>query len=562
MTIGRRESFILAAGVATASMLGRRADAAPGAASESGDPDLPNRASSTALATSGGANAIGFTQAGADVTVRTLQDKVRETVSVQDFGAVGDGVADDTLALQKAFASGAGAIFLPRGTYVISGVNGRNIHLYGPGTLRKKAGTRGVLLNLTGDNRVEGVTLDYDWKNATQTPPYFDNITLQQAGGTLTLCGVAFRRSFASAVFVSGASLSTDMSCSFTEGAPHNGLSGGKERVTSYITCVATEDTRDQVISINGGYFRGTSLDPEKLHLNPTGIFITASRVDGTRFKAINIGNPVLIGCSTNAGAGNVTGAIDIYNGAENIIIAGATIRYFTYAGIKVQNSSRFSISGNMITDGAVPSGAFSPHAVGITTTEKNRSSKAEQRFGQISGNIVEGCRYAGILNNCDWVAVSANILNRVAPAETGAGIMNDGNNVTIVGNTGTNVSGTFLASAGDHVRMMANTFDSGTDSRADGILFRGHDVAISDNSLVSGKASGGSGIRTNGPASHIRIGGNYAENFPYGVDLRTTEGTVREVVISPNQFVGIGVAEYNIARSVANAARVLTQPW
>jgi parallel beta-helix repeat protein len=352
------------------------------------------------------------------------------------------------------------------------------------------------------------------------------------------------------------------MSCSFTEGAPHNGLSGGRERVTYYITCIATEDTRNEVISINGGYFRGASLDTEKLHLNPTGIFITASRVDGTRFRAINIGNPILIGCSTNAGAGNVTGAIDIYNGAENIIIAGATIRYFTYAGIKVQNSSRFSISGNTITDGAVPPGAFSPHAVGITTTEKNRSSKTEQSFGQISGNIVEGCRYAGILNNCDWVAVSANILNRVAPAETGAGLMNDGNNVTIIGNTGTNVGGTFIASAGDHVRMIGNNFDSGTDGRADAILFRGHDIAISDNSLVSGKMSAGSGIRTNGPASHIRIGGNYVENFPYGVDIRTTQGAVGEVVISPNQFAGMGVADYNLARGIANAARVVTQPW
>jgi hypothetical protein len=419
-----------------------------------------------------------------------------------------------------------------------------------------------VLLNLTGDNRIEGITLDYDWKNAAQTPPYSDNISLQQVGGTLTLNGVAFRRSFASALFVSGASLSTDMSCSFTEGAPHNGLSGGKERVTYYITCIATHDTRDQTICINGGYFRGASLDPEKLHLNPTGIFITASAVDGVRFKTINISNPVLIGCSTNAGAGNVTGAIDIYNGAENIIVTGATIRYFTYAGIKVQNSSRFSLSGNMVTDGKVPSRAFTAHAVGITTTEKNRSSTVEQRFGQISGNIVEECHYAGILNNCDWVAISTNILNRVVRAETGAGVMNDGNNVTIIGNAGTNVGGTFISSMGDHIKIVANNFDSGPDGRADGILFKGHDVAISDNSLVSGKASGGSGIRTNGPASNIRIGGNYAENFPYGVDLRTTGGAVKEVVVSPNQFAGIQNASYNIAKDAENVLRVVTEAW
>ncbi|OHD07536.1 right-handed parallel beta-helix repeat-containing protein [Sphingopyxis sp. RIFCSPHIGHO2_12_FULL_65_19] len=560
--IDRRESFALIIGAATAPLVDHDAKAHTGAQPARSNATPIVEASQIPFAKPDNANSIRFTQAGADVAVRTLQDKARETVSVQDFGAVGDGVADDTLAIRKALASGADAIFLPRGVYIVSSANGRNIHLYGLGTLKKKAGTKGVLLNLTGDNRIEGITLDYDWKNAAQTLPYSDNISLQQVGGTLTLNGVIFRRSFTSALFVSGASLSTDMSCSFTEGAPHNGLSSGKERVTYYITCIAANDTRDQTICINGGYFRGASLDPERLHLNPTGIFITASAVDGVRFKTINISNPVLIGCSTNVGAGNVTGAIDIYNGAENIIITGATIRYFTYAGIKVQNSSRFSISGNMITDGKVPSRAFNAHAVGIATTEKNRSSTVEQRFGQISGNIVEECHYAGILNNCDWVTISSNILNRVVRAETGAGMMNDGNNVTIIGNAGTNIGGTFISSTGDHIKIVANNFDSGSDGRADGILFQGHDVAISDNSLVSGKASGGSGIRTNGPASNVRIGGNYAENFPYGVDLRTTGGAVKEVVISPSQFAGIQNANYNISKDAEHVARVVTEAW
>lgn len=560
--INRRNSITLIIGGATASLLDRDAKGRAHAPPTSSDTAPMTEAMQIPFAKPDDANSISFTQDGADVAVRTLQHKARETVSVQDFGAVGDGVTDDTFAIRKALASGADAIFLPSGVYVVSSANGRNIHLYGPGTIKKKAGTKGVLLNLTGDNRLEGITLDYDWKNASQTRPYSDNISLQQDGGTLTLNAVTFRRSFASALFVSGASLSTDMSCSFTEGAPHNGLSGGKERVTYYITCIAANDTLDQTICINGGYFRGASLDPERLHLNPTGIFITASAVDGVRFKAINISNPVLIGCSTNAGAGNVTGAIEIYNGAENIIITGATVRYFTYAGIKIQNSSRFSISGNIITDGKVPSRAFNAHAVGIATTEKNRSSTTEQCFGQISGNIVEQCHYAGILNNCDWVTISSNILDRVVRSETGAGVMNDGNNVTIIGNAGTNIDGTFISSTGDHVKIVANNFNSGTDGRADGILFQGHDVAISDNSLISGKTSGGSGIRTNGPASNIRIGGNYVDNFPYGVDLRTASGAVKEVVISPNQFARIENSSYHIAKDAEHIARVVTEAW
>lgn len=40
-------------------------------------------------------------------------------VNVKDVGAVGDGVADDTAALEAAIDSGAKSIFFPRGTYKI-----------------------------------------------------------------------------------------------------------------------------------------------------------------------------------------------------------------------------------------------------------------------------------------------------------------------------------------------------------------------------------------------------------------------------------------------------------
>ena len=72
-------------------------------------------------AASAGASLVGYTQGGSGASARNVQDKLREVVSVKDFGAVGDGVADDTSAIQAAITaaiavSGA-TIYFPKGNY-------------------------------------------------------------------------------------------------------------------------------------------------------------------------------------------------------------------------------------------------------------------------------------------------------------------------------------------------------------------------------------------------------------------------------------------------------------
>lgn len=68
-------------------------------------------------------NQISFLQSGTGAVLRTMQDKARESVSVKDFGAVGDGTTDDTAAFQNAIqalpASG-GILVIPPGTYYLS----------------------------------------------------------------------------------------------------------------------------------------------------------------------------------------------------------------------------------------------------------------------------------------------------------------------------------------------------------------------------------------------------------------------------------------------------------
>lgn len=78
-----------------------------------------------ALATSIGASLLGFIQAGMGAVLRSIQDKLRERVSVKDFGAVGDGVTNNDAAFAAACAFVAAnptrnKLVFPSGIYVYS----------------------------------------------------------------------------------------------------------------------------------------------------------------------------------------------------------------------------------------------------------------------------------------------------------------------------------------------------------------------------------------------------------------------------------------------------------
>jgi hypothetical protein len=111
------------------------------------------------------------TKLGSTGTVRGLDDKLAEVVSVKDFGAVGDGVADDTAAIQAALDAGFGTVYFPAGTYRITDTLYTRSNIKGDGTysslfpaiIQMDSSTAKVILHADPSNNrvrdIHGITI-------------------------------------------------------------------------------------------------------------------------------------------------------------------------------------------------------------------------------------------------------------------------------------------------------------------------------------------------------------------------------------------------------------------
>lgn len=163
---------------ASASAVAANASAVAAAASASAI-NLPSPVASTMLVRNAGNTAydaktaaqvealLTNLQSGVGAVARFVQNKFADCLSVKDFGAVGDGVTNDTAALQAA-ATASGVlkcgVFVPAGQYLISTeitLPQGAIRWYGEGPsisviIQQTAAANGLKFVATGSNRVTG----------------------------------------------------------------------------------------------------------------------------------------------------------------------------------------------------------------------------------------------------------------------------------------------------------------------------------------------------------------------------------------------------------------------
>jgi hypothetical protein len=129
------------------------------------------------LAASNGSFGVGFIQAGVGALARTAQSKMRDIVSVQDFGT-------DAAAFTAALAA-ASAVFVPAGSYTIDSTvtvpAGKTVIGAGRNSVIINTSTNVTVFDITGNGvSIEGITFDNAGTGRIVSAPQRESLTIER----------------------------------------------------------------------------------------------------------------------------------------------------------------------------------------------------------------------------------------------------------------------------------------------------------------------------------------------------------------------------------------------
>lgn len=378
-----------------------------------------------AMAASNGSSLVGFIQPGTGAVATTVQTKLRERVSVKDFGAVGDGVTDDTVAIRAALQSftsstGGGSIYFPPGTYIISSslivdVNGMTlIGVKGQSWLKRKNSVAGDTMNV----------MQTAWQGRYGSAPIYD----------FTVIGLGFDGNKANNIAGVNDNYDHCLSLLYSNRTTlRDCIIKNANRIGAPLSTGANDSTVEGCWFLNcdeGGVYAEVSNNIRFVNNHVYGCSNASYNIGSICFN--NITGGVISGNIVD-GNGSTAGRDGIYirNVCTDIAVSGNTVRNQFRYGIWVYDESNMG-------------GASSPSRISITgNTVKGTGNHPiflqYARQSSIVGNTID-CGTTlptGVyFHNCTDLSISANQVNNLSTSVTTGTISAGSNSLTITSST------------------------------------------------------------------------------------------------------------------------------
>lgn len=446
---------------------------------------------------------------------RTVQQAFDQSVYVplEQFGARGDGVTDDTAAVQAALASGKNLSLI--GTYLVKStlsVTKSGQKIIGAGGVLKVDTAAVTLLKADGVSNVQitGVTL---YSSSGQTNTYNGSCIWAENCTGWTISGCTFLNYKASAVFLNKSSNFKVVGNTF------KGAAGAAGDVTMWRSCsgnvvsdnemASGSDTAIVLQTIDDGDNSVDNVISYNRIANCTryGIVVYNSRErkEGNLLRTRIIGNSIdtIYGSVTNPSAGNAkTYGAGIYVlSAEGVIVSGNSVNRC-----------------NIETD----SSTLSPGCIGVNATSS----------AVISDNVVTAGGYHGIF--------VSDALQQGAGSGAGSSSYRPFGGVIVSGNSATKCVRDGIHVENKHsVKLVGNTC---THNQGNGILFYTtgggtNYPAMEDISVLSGTSlrNGLAGLSLSNCRSPQVSGGSFSYNTGDGISSSSTGSTLSNVIAEGN---------------------------
>jgi len=401
---------------------------------------------------------------------RSLQSKEDETVSVADFGAVGDGSTDCVAAFETAFTelfrnaneNYKKELLIPNGEYLFT------TDLAVPSGVILKGETQlGAVLNI-GDNNIRFITsqgLELGDFNSTNRPTNlnFSNVTIKRTTGQLTLSGVADSE-FHAVKFIGDYVLGDSITLATTPAAVfwQNILVGTRTNNIIFNKCVFQENAVSAKCLQSSVFDTAVRFQDCKFFVNDTAIYIDGVNTQGNRWQI---------------------------NDCEFEEVANQAFRSTAGQGTLIQRA-KFSSVGNGIGNSANPNDYMVYFGETIGNVLVDCSSDRQQAATTISTTAA----FSEVFNSAGVTFVDKNYASiPLSDSFASLAALSAQNKFTVI---------TYCLKLGEHTRYGTLTIVIGDDLSP---AAHGSDVSITDSFTYS-------------PNTILSPGGNTMSNFEFSV--------------------------------------------